>query len=88
MRSDRLAVQARPGAAQHAADVIQDGVRLPLLLEQLHVRVEQVTLCHVDPFIAELVYKLQDARGDGRLSVDEGVKRKGFKKQDDYQSAL
>ena len=34
---------AAPSAAEHAADVIQHGIRLPLVLEELDIGVEQVT---------------------------------------------
>lgn len=42
-------VQARPRAADHAGDVVQDVVALGLVLEELHVRVEHVSLRDVDP---------------------------------------
>ena len=50
-------------AAKQAGDVVQRGVAVPLVFEELHVRVEQVTLGDVDPFHVELVHKLHDPLG-------------------------
>jgi hypothetical protein len=58
-----------PGAAQHAGQVVQDGITLALVLKQLHVGVEEVTLGDVDALGAQLVYQAQDAGGDGGLPV-------------------
>ncbi len=46
---------APPGAAQHAGQVVQNGVALALLLKELHIGVEQVTLGDVDALGAQLV---------------------------------
>ena len=43
-------------------------VRFFLLLEELHVRVEQVALRHVNALAGDLVHELKDARRDGRLA--------------------
>lgn len=47
-------VEARPGAADHARHVVENVVALGLLLEQLHVRVEHVSLRDVDALAQDL----------------------------------
>ena len=47
-------VQARPRAADHAGHVVQDVVALGLVLEQLDVGVEHVSLCDVDALAQNL----------------------------------
>mmetsp|Transcript_28122 Transcript_28122/g.62738 ORF Transcript_28122/g.62738 Transcript_28122/m.62738 type:complete len:343 (-) Transcript_28122:347-1375(-) len=60
-------VEARPGAPHHAGDVVEHGVGLVLLGEELHVRVEHVALRHVNALAQYLVDELHDTRGDGHL---------------------
>lgn len=55
------------GAAEHTGDVVEDGVGLRLVAEELDVGVEEVTLGDVDPPAEDGVDQGEDARGDGGL---------------------
>ena len=46
-----------PCAADEARDVVENVVRIGLLDEELHVGVEEISLCHVDPLQAKLMDK-------------------------------
>lgn len=55
-------------APNHARNIVQHGVALVLRPEQLHVRVEQVTLCGVNVAPQHLVQHLHHPRHDGGLA--------------------
>jgi hypothetical protein len=63
LRSDD--VQAGAGAAQHAGHVIEHVVTALLSLEQLDIRVEQVSLGHMDARDGQVVHDLQNAGHNG-----------------------
>jgi len=56
-------------APEHACHVVQHRVRLRLVLKELDIGVEEVTLGDVDLLGTQLVDEAEDARGDGSLSA-------------------
>lgn len=60
-------MQARARAPEHARHVVERGVRVRLVLEQVHVRVEEVALRHVYTLEAEFVDEGEDAGCDDRF---------------------
>ncbi|POO02482.1 hypothetical protein TorRG33x02_014660 [Trema orientale] len=77
LRGDHI--EAGASAAQHTGHVVEDRVGLRLVLEELDVGVEQVSLGDVDALEAELVDELEDPGGDGGLphGGDVGVLAEG-----------
>jgi hypothetical protein len=71
-------VERGPGASEHAGDVVEDGVRLGLVAEELDVGVEEVTLGDVDAPAEDGVDEGEDSRRDGGLprggDVGEGAR--------------
>lgn len=57
----------RPSAAEDAGHVIEHGVGLSLVLEQLNIGIEQITLRDMDVLERQLVDELENAGGDGGL---------------------
>lgn len=84
-------VQGGARAAEHAAQVVEHGVRLRLVLEELDVGVEEVALGDVDALGAQLVDQAQNARGDrgfpARRRAGKGPARDGAAQDDAVELA-
>lgn len=62
-------IEGGASAADHTRHIIQNIIRLRLLLKQLHIRIEEISFGDVNALVAQFVNQLHDARRNRRFAT-------------------